>query len=136
MDYSTATEIAFLAEDATFDGFIHNYALYGKFIIPVLTPMMDMDHAIEEVRVPATVKIQNNAVNTTRMTKTNYVELPIPFYLLNEFIFHSSIRRFGPNYEDTNLFYRLRVPKDTEFLVTFVGKDPNKIRVTGLNKRY
>lgn len=130
----TSTEVAKLAADAKYIGFIHNYNLSGKFIIPVLVPLMKSNTIVEETTKIPSSKGAN--LSTSKIVRTNYVSIPIPMHLVWEYVIRSSIRRFSPNVWDTNLYVEIRVPKGTEFTINFVGDDINKIRVTGINKRY
>lgn len=131
----TSTEVVRLAADAEYIGFIHDYNLNGQFIIPILTPMMKTSAKVNDKIRIAPIKGTKMKYAST-ITRTNYVEVPIPLHLVWEYVVRSSIRNFTTNSYDTNLYIQVEIPKGTEFVISFVGEDVNKIRILGINKRY
>lgn len=132
--FKTATEVAFLVQDAKFTGFVHNYTLKGKFIIPSLVPLMKSSSAINE---SGTTSITSNNTGRTysgKYKRTNYVSISIPMNIAMRFMKRCSIRHFTIRPMDTNLYIQIVIPKNTEFILNFVGEDINKIRIVGVNE--
>lgn len=119
--FKASNEVAFLAEEVEYEGFIHEYELKGTFIIPALIPMMKSTEMMEE---------EFNGV-----TRYNYVKIPIPLHTVWKFVIKSQILPFDTGPDDLNLFINVLIPEGTEFILNFSGDDINRIRIIGVNER-
>lgn len=105
-------ERAILLEDIELNG---DYSTRkGKFNVMILTPYGSKTDIVETQPVMPKMVKTNIEINTVKFTKTNYITLNIPKYILL-------------NFDD-------KVPKGTEFLVALVGgsKDVKDIRIIGI----
>lgn len=115
-------ERAILAETISFNSL---ESINGKFFIPSIMPSLEMDNATDK--------------KTNELTKSNYLELSIPGYILTMFMNPKLIPvnnmeniKFILGF-DSNEFV---IPKGTEFLIEFVGGlvDSELISVIGIYK--
>jgi hypothetical protein len=139
------------------------FQLSVKVVIAVLTPSMDVDKKIVNTEKLSTIKIQNRGtvgadLRTTKTTAKNYLTLKVPFHIALNFITGFSFNNANdiPIYEylrggishnhnakliKNNTFkyntmkIKVTIPQYTEFLVSFIGNNPNKAVITGINLR-
>lgn len=139
---------------------INSFKLEAKFIVSVLTPAMDMDKKVDETAKPQSVRVQNKTVgaslSSSVTTRSNQMTLPIPFNIASNFIsdisftnskdikvtenirgaeahIHNAKILSGTEFKVKTLTLTIVIPKNTEFLIGFIGNDPNKARVIGIN---
>ena len=142
LDYSEKkhykVEKAILLENVCFTGnFPTEYALYGKFSIPSLTPMME---AAEEYKQkhklqPAHIQSGNNLVDNSAATVSNYLSIFIPPELVLRFVtgfMYPHGHPIGGSNDPAIPFVEISVPANTEFAVTFVSGDVNKPVLIGV----
>lgn len=139
MDFSYSTglpqvypiEIARLNKAVTFKGKIPSgYKLSGSFIFSVLTPTMSMNQEEKEVYRPRSAKTQSKNVKATssKMTNTNTLMLPIPLHLALNFVTSMTMSTTSKLPTVT-----ISIPANTEFIASFIGGDPNEVRLVGIN---
>jgi len=133
--------------------------LEGEFIIGVLTPSMDVDKRVTDSSKSDAIRIVNknqSNISSSKAVSKNYVTLKIPFGIAINFITsfsfinsnevsiketanggdshtHNAKIKTNSEFEFKTITISFNIPKGTEFLVGFIGMDPNKIRLLGVN---
>lgn len=133
--YKSTNEVAFLSEAIDYSSFVHSFKLKGKFIVPSLMPLMQTTNTYNKKEKANVSTRSGNKYNTT-VDKTNYIEAFIPLNIVWKFVIRTKIKQFSENAEDTNLYINVHIPKDTEFILSFINDDINKCRVISVNERY
>ena len=132
--FKANNEVAFLAEEIRYSTFVHNYKLKAKFIIPALLPLMKSSTS-DTQHESAKVKSKNGSSYKVDVNKVNYIEAVLPINIAWKFVIRSEIKQFGMSPNQKNMYIWIQIPKDTEFILSFVGDDINKARVTAVNDR-
>lgn len=105
-------EIAVLGEDIEFDSYKQN--ITGKFLIPVLMPMQELNNLVKNNISIADIDQTNRKNSISKYSITNYCNLTIPRYLLYNF--------------DN------KIEKGTKFIIVSIGGDIDldNIRIVGI----
>lgn len=114
-------------------------SIVGKFVIPSLTPTMDLKNAQEDdIRVSPVINQINSTNSSVNISNTNYLMLSIPKYLFsikeikatNTYSKNSDGAVTSVETKCTPVYQSFK--KGQQFLVTYVGNNKNRPYIIGV----